>query len=1085
MQAALGALDFCPPIAHSAPVSQRPPLVGRARELDDLKQILARSAHGAGQLVLLAGEAGMGKSRLCEELATLAAEDERLVLWGRCWESGGAPAFWPWRQVLRSLARALGSAEPWAHDAVLSAFMGGSSLRPAGSELAGLDPEQARFALLEAIAQTLCDAARTTPLLIVLEDLHVADSASTWLLEFLETQLRHDPIMLLGTFRPSQLETTQLTGVVQRAHVVSLPALGAEAIERYLNARVNAPLAPGTLQDVVEATEGNPLFLEQVAQVIAHEPNAPRGALLTLGIKNIISERLSIHPEPDLEQLRATTVLGREFSLADAALLLGETETQVESLLERLTAGGAIERVGLRDYRFSHILVLETLYHALPVERRTALHLERARALRDKCEAGASSAWSAVAHHYLAAGELEQGIVALEAAARTALSQLAFDDAVELVERALAGLSQDVSPERRAELLLLLANARLQAGHITSGRAACHEAAHVARQIHSASLLARAALCCGSVFVFAKVDRRLVGLLQDALAALPPDAASERAEVSARLAAALQPSPTPEVPITLARDAIALARRQDDAPLLLRVMRSAISALMDMGPADERLVLNREYRALATRLGATSDLWRAHCRLLFDHFDLGQLDEAYDALSDVVAMADRLDQPDYAWRATAMRAMAAMFRGRLTEAERLWREAEPLGERARDPNWRRARAMARLVWYRTAGQRAPEQLIDDIATQFDGEIFGRLSVLGEWARAGRISEVRGAFEPADAQTIYVSNDTGVLQELAYVAVALDDPKLMRGTYEHALPHAERFVSGGMTSLTWEPPLHRALGHLALALGERATAVRHLERALTLVEGVGSRGFAAWIQLELAEVLMSPGASANDHEKAVTLLDAALANAKSVSLVRLQDLISAARERSSGETSGSASVRSLSHGDKAPNVRLEPDGELWCLLYDGARHSLANTKGVRLLARLLAEPCREFHVLDLESNSAGADLGHAGELLDPEAKRQYQQRLAELREQLDEAESWNDPARKSALQAELDELTRELSRAFGFGGRARTAASAAERARINVQRRLKDALRRVRAVAPLAARELERSVRTGTFCVYDP
>src|SRR5690606_31275847 len=130
MQAALRSLDFSPPIAQSAPVSQRPPLVGRARELDDLAQILARSARGAGQLVLLAGEAGMGKSRLCEELATLAAEQGSLVLWGRCWESGGAPAFWPWRQVLRNLGRALAAAEPWAQSPVLSAFMAGGSLRP-------------------------------------------------------------------------------------------------------------------------------------------------------------------------------------------------------------------------------------------------------------------------------------------------------------------------------------------------------------------------------------------------------------------------------------------------------------------------------------------------------------------------------------------------------------------------------------------------------------------------------------------------------------------------------------------------------------------------------------------------------------------------------------------------------------------------------------------------------------------------------------------------------------------------------------------------------------------------------------------
>jgi hypothetical protein len=262
-------------------------------------------------------------------------------------------------------------------------------------------------------------------------------------------------------------------------------------------------------------------------------------------------------------------------------------------------------------------------------------------------------------------------------------------------------------------------------------------------------------------------------------------------------------------------------------------------------------------------------------------------------------------------------------------------------------------------------------------------------------------------------------------------------------------------------------------------------VQHLERALSLIKQAGSRCYSAWLQLELGQILIAGAKEGEDLDRARALLDEAQANARAVALPRLEGLITAEKARLEGEESGSASVRSMAQVGPAPSLRLEPDGEVWCLLHAGSRFRLANTKGVRLLARLLAEPCREFHALDLESNGEAGDTGSAGELLDLESKRQYQERISDLREQLEEADSWNDQARRSALQTELDSLTRELSRAFGFGGRSRTASNPAERARINVQRRLKDAIRRIGVVAPAIAKELERSVRTGTYCVYDP
>ena len=142
----------------------------------------------------------------------------------------------------------------------------------------------------------------------------------------------------------------------------------------------------------------------------------------------------------------------------------------------------------------------------------------------------------------------------------------------------------------------------------------------------------------------------------------------------------------------------------------------------------------------------------------------------------------------------------------------------------------------------------------------------------------------------------------------------------------------------------------------------------------------------------------------------------------------------------------------------------------------------------MLAELVDNPGREYHALDLGGGKAHdqpIDRGDAGEVLDEEAKHQYQARARILQEELAEAESWNDPGRAEKARAELEFLSRELSSAIGLGGRERRSGAAAERARINVQRRIRDAIRRIEPLHPALAKHLNRSIRTGTFCSYEP
>jgi hypothetical protein len=165
------------------------------------------------------------------------------------------------------------------------------------------------------------------------------------------------------------------------------------------------------------------------------------------------------------------------------------------------------------------------------------------------------------------------------------------------------------------------------------------------------------------------------------------------------------------------------------------------------------------------------------------------------------------------------------------------------------------------------------------------------------------------------------------------------------------------------------------------------------------------------------------------------------------------------------------------------------GDSWLIRFGSVEFHLKDMRGVRLLATLVAEPGREFHVLDLSGGSRVAalpvDRGDAGEVLDEEARRQYAARVAELKEDLAEAEEWNDTARAERARHELDMIEQELKQALGIGGRERRVGSAAERARVNVQRRIRDAIRRIEGHDAGLAKHLDRSVRTGTYCAYEP
>jgi hypothetical protein len=300
-----------------------------------------------------------------------------------------------------------------------------------------------------------------------------------------------------------------------------------------------------------------------------------------------------------------------------------------------------------------------------------------------------------------------------------------------------------------------------------------------------------------------------------------------------------------------------------------------------------------------------------------------------------------------------------------------------------------------------------------------------------------------------------------------------------------------------------------LALLATTASRWAEAGDHFDAALRAHQRLGATPFLACTQYEHARMLVRRGQD-GDRSRALELLDRAAATARALGMGRLgEGGTETLREIGPGRPpSADRPAVAVAAGapDSVGTDLFRREGEYWTVSYDGSIVRLKDSKGLRHLARLLAQPGRELHVTDLEAADAEParpaasrvgsravsgelevrpDLGDAGALLDAEAKAAYKVRLDELRAELEEAEGFNDLDRAERARQERDFLVQELARAVGLGGRDRRAASHAERARLNVTRAIRAAMAGLARAHPALGRHLAATIRTGRYCSYTP
>lgn len=1104
------------------------PFVGRDREMADLLGGVRDALEGRGGFFLIAGEPGIGKTALAEHAAARAAEQGARVLWSRSWEDGGAAPYWTWVQLIRALIDQTDDATlrplftpRTAHLALLAPEIA-DRFGDAARGQSAPDSEAGRFYLFEATARFLKDAASIQPLVLVFDDLLAGDLPSLQLLRYFVRDVRASRLLLLATHRhpkavpPDREELVE--DLLREGRLLGLRGLDRDEVGRVVAQVSGVEPASSKVAAIHEATGGNPLFVREVTRLLAGEDPLDRPGRPSIPVPDtvraVIRRRLAPLSADAILVLSAGAVVGRDF---DVALTGPASDLPAEQVVDALAEAVALGVVEVPEvvgrYRFSHPLMREAIYEGLPMAARIQMHQRVGEAMERIEGPDPATRLGELAYHFAqaaATGEATRAVTYARRAADRAMESLAYEEAALQYQRALEALAlADADEVLRCDLYLGQGSALAAAGDYAGAKESFASAATFARGLGSPDRLARAALGLGEPQVEGGVvDQQFLAVLQEALDALGPEDGALRARALARFSLELTFSDDEVLRETrreaLSREALEMARRLGDPTALATALRARWLAAWGPDGLEERTALSEEILDLARDTGDRDTELMGRARRITCSMEAGDIRAAQTDIAAHARLAGELGMPYQEWTAATLEAGWALLEGSLEEAERLTDEAASLLPGRPNAAYARLDHLSVIRWE----QGRLGELRDawqGLASQFPQAAFSRGWLALADIELGRDEDARNTLRSLVEELPGLPRNGLWLLAVASTtlpAAALEEADAAAPVYPLLLPYADQVIVVSMPHpVMCMGPASMHLGLLAATMARWEEASEHFEAAIRATERLGAKLFLARTRYEYAGMLIRRG-RAGDRRRALGLLDRAEPAAKTMGMTVVAEGCQRLRHLEAGSPiAGEQTETGTAVGTRSVFRR---DGDYWTVEYDGSLVRLRDAKGLRHLARLLAEPGREFHVLDLEAADgsggpsrnraargrvadleARADLGDAGELLDREAKAAYKARLEELRSELEEAESWGDPAREEKAREEMEFLARELARAVGLGGRDRRAASHAERARLNATRAIRTAIGNVARVHPALGEHLSSTIRTGRYCSYTP
>lgn len=880
----------------------RRPIVGRLREVNELAGLLEDALAGHGSIVLLTGDAGIGKTTVARLVTEHAQRRGALAVWASGSTAGiGAPPYWHWVQVVRALARPpdgsqlvadLGPAAGWL--AAITPELAGK-LGAAELDALPADTTDRAYEVYDALARLLARVASGSALLVVLDDLQFADEASLRALAFIATLVGGMRVLIVGTYRGAELRHASGALLLEppgRGYTISLDGLESDQVGRLIEARTGRPAPDDLVQRIHELTGGNPLFVSELLNLLEAQGRLQDPALLSsalplpTGVRDAIAQRMAPLSDRGREALTVGAVIGASFRATTIAAVCGLHARELLELLDHAARLGLVRpQIDLPDgYAFTHGLIQATLYESLPRGRQIALHAAVGAALERSSDVVAGEGLAEIAHHFLEAapiGDTERAVVYARRAAEQATQMFAYNQAVSLYKRAITFVEPAHAAQRIA-LLQALGEAQMRAGDVEGARVTLQRAAEVARAHGDPQALARAALGCSIWGLSLGIDQPLVHLAEEAVQRLEQSGhAGLLASVKGLLAVALYWSDEVQRRERLVTEALALARAEHDrerTPESRRTLAYVIgrylltrwgpdSAQADFSLSDE---LIEHVRALRdTELETLVRNWRISVLS-----EVGSFAAVDQEIASVEAMATELRQPRAMLFAPLHHGCRAATAGQFDEAERLNARSVAIAARVGGTIGDLA-ATAQLLSIRIQQGRVAEleDAVRALANRHPGMVAVQCTLALILLQSGRRPQARAELERLTSAGIagFPRDNTHILMLalISEVAAELGDQERSRSLYSWLEPYAGRWVVSPSAAALW--PVNRTLGRLATVYAPAEVALRLIRSAREQAARIGALPSIALAALDEATLLSLRGGP--EDEGRVTALAA--------------------------------------------------------------------------------------------------------------------------------------------------------------------------------------------------------------------
>jgi class 3 adenylate cyclase/tetratricopeptide (TPR) repeat protein len=906
---------------------ERTPFVGRGEEMAALERRFDEARAGKGGLAVLVGEPGIGKTRTAEEFCEHARGLGAMMLWGRCYEGDWAPPFSPFTEAIRQYAET-------TDDAALRSALGKDAgvvarlvpaLRdrlPDISEPSQLPPEGERYRLLETVSSFFGSVATARPLVLVLDDLHWADSGTIAMLRHVARQATGQRVLLLGAYRDVELDAqhplAEALPDLRRDTALERVVLGGlenADVGRLLNVIAEQDVPDDLVRAIGEETEGNPFFIREVLLHLIEE-----GKVLTeegrwratlsiaeVGIpetvREVIGRRLSRLSDGTNRLLAAASAFDGGFAFDVVALLSGLGEAAALDAIDEGLAAQVLQPGGAADtYDFTHALFRHALYEEMSPSRRVRLHRQIGEAIEARYAESLEPRLGELAYHFYwaaPAGDAAKAIDYCQRAAEQARARFACEDAVAHYQRALEMFELLPHPDERQRCALLLDLGEAQSFTGLGEEAAAMEtflkAAEAARKTNDADALARAADGYHEASYWATggspqhFQTNVVPLLQEAARLLGNRRDAPAVKVLSKLGRSLLHAGHGDEALRVCDEAVSLARTLGDPTLLAFALDCLQFPLMRPDTLDQRLALAREVVELAAQGSDRERQMFSHVWMGYQLLEAGDVPLAEQHLDEFGRYAHDLHIPAALYVHKVIAAMLAYLRGDLGAAEALSVDAFSFGQK----------------YVGTAAESHLSQLFYLYMEQ------GRLAELlpawrafleqranQPWAAAVRAALGFACAESGDLDTadeelnILIADDCGgipfndlwlvAMMFLAEIAVRLGSEHCAT-LYRLLSPYPHRNVL--VAPAVCDGSSSRPLGLLAAALHRWDEAESHFADALAMNSKMGARPWVARTQLNYAQMLLARG-EPGDREKARGLLQQALAGAQRMGMLKL-------------------------------------------------------------------------------------------------------------------------------------------------------------------------------------------------------